>query len=205
LGSYSDAGQPYAPINWHFRELASRPGGSTENAAQNEKSPTYLVSYVRVVRRWRHHRRGRRRLRSRAGRLSGRQPTYPASSREHAADATASACGREPAAATASSRQPTASGSAAFDGAIIACLILTLASWRSAFLVARLATMALGALAWWCLRDDPANHPGVNSAELRVIKAQASLSAPWPPSIAMLNHGAAYLGTPQRVGPLPDW
>ena len=65
---------------------------------------------------------------------------------------------------------------AAFGGAIIAWLILTLGSWRSAFVVAGLATMALGALAFWYLRDDPANHPGVNSAELAVIRAQASSS-----------------------------
>jgi ACS family D-galactonate transporter-like MFS transporter len=38
--------------------------------------------------------------------------------------------------------------------------------------------MALGAIAWWYLRDDPAEHPGVNAAELRAIKAQASLSRP---------------------------
>lgn len=67
---------------------------------------------------------------------------------------------------------------AAFGGAIIAWLILTLGSWRSAFVVAGLATMALGALAWWYLRDDPGSHPGVNSAELAAIKAQAPTTQP---------------------------
>jgi ACS family D-galactonate transporter-like MFS transporter len=67
---------------------------------------------------------------------------------------------------------------AAFGGAIIAWLILTLGSWRSAFVVAGLATMALGALAWWYLRDDPGSHPGVNSAELAAIKAQAPATQP---------------------------
>lgn len=65
---------------------------------------------------------------------------------------------------------------AAFGGAIIAWLILSLGSWRSAFIVAGLVTMALGALAWWYLRDDPADHPDVNSSEFAVIKA--SLSQP---------------------------
>jgi MFS transporter, ACS family, D-galactonate transporter len=63
---------------------------------------------------------------------------------------------------------------AAFGGVIIAWLILSLGSWRSAFVVAGVATMALGALAWWYIRDDPANHAGVNAAELAAIKASAS-------------------------------
>jgi MFS transporter, ACS family, D-galactonate transporter len=60
---------------------------------------------------------------------------------------------------------------AAFGGVIIAWLILSLGSWRGAFVVAGIATMALGALAWWYVRDDPANHAGVNAAELAVIRA----------------------------------
>jgi MFS transporter, ACS family, D-galactonate transporter len=63
---------------------------------------------------------------------------------------------------------------AAFGGVIIAWLILSLGSWRSAFVVAGLATMALGALAWWYVRDDPAHHPGVDAAELAAIRASAS-------------------------------
>jgi MFS transporter, ACS family, D-galactonate transporter len=63
---------------------------------------------------------------------------------------------------------------AAFGGVIIAWLILSLGSWRSAFVVAGVATMALGALAWWYVRDDPANHAGVNAAELAAIRASAS-------------------------------
>jgi len=54
---------------------------------------------------------------------------------------------------------------AAFGGAIISFLILSLESWRLAFLVAGLATIALGLVAWLYLRDDPATHPGVNDAE----------------------------------------
>jgi MFS transporter, ACS family, D-galactonate transporter len=63
---------------------------------------------------------------------------------------------------------------AAFGGVIIAWLILSLGSWRSAFLVAGVATMALGALAWWYVRDDPSDHAGVNAAELAAIKASTS-------------------------------
>ncbi|RZN31451.1 MFS transporter [Bradyrhizobium sp. Leo121] len=65
---------------------------------------------------------------------------------------------------------------AAFGGVIIASLILSLGSWRTAFVVAGLATMLLGALAWWYLRDNPADHPGVNAGELAAIKSAASAS-----------------------------
>lgn len=54
---------------------------------------------------------------------------------------------------------------AAFGGVIIAFLILSLNSWRLAFLVAGLVTILLGIVAWRYLRDDPALHPGVNAAE----------------------------------------
>jgi ACS family D-galactonate transporter-like MFS transporter len=43
-------------------------------------------------------------------------------------------------------------------------------SWRTAFVVAGLATIACGWLAWRYLRDDPAKHPGVNGAELAHIR-----------------------------------
>ncbi|ACL62725.1 MFS transporter [Methylobacterium nodulans] len=62
---------------------------------------------------------------------------------------------------------------AAFGGVIIAWLILSLGSWRTAFVVAGLVTMLLGVLAWWYLRDDPTDHPGVNAGELAAIQATA--------------------------------
>lgn len=43
-------------------------------------------------------------------------------------------------------------------------------------MVAGIATILLGALAWWYLRDEPADHPGVNPSELALIKAAASAS-----------------------------
>jgi ACS family D-galactonate transporter-like MFS transporter len=60
---------------------------------------------------------------------------------------------------------------AAFGGVIIAWLILSLGSWRTAFVVAGVATILLGYLAWWYLRDEPADHPGANAAEVALIKA----------------------------------
>ncbi len=65
---------------------------------------------------------------------------------------------------------------AAFGGVIIAWLILSLGSWRTAFVVAGIATILLGYLAWWYLRDEPADHPGVSPNELALIKASAHVS-----------------------------
>ena len=67
---------------------------------------------------------------------------------------------------------------AAFGGAIIAFLILVFESWRLAFLAAGLATIAVGLLAWYYLRDDPAAHPGVNEAERAHIAAKTEGAAP---------------------------
>ncbi|SAK65865.1 MFS transporter [Caballeronia ptereochthonis] len=59
---------------------------------------------------------------------------------------------------------------AAIGGLAISNLILMFGSWRTAFVVAGLATIACGWLAWRYLRDDPAKHPGVNRAELAHIR-----------------------------------
>jgi MFS transporter, ACS family, D-galactonate transporter len=70
---------------------------------------------------------------------------------------------------------------AAIGGLAISHLILMFGSWRTAFVVAGIATIACGWLAWRYLRDDPAKHPGVNSAELDHIRdgmpAQTSAAA----------------------------
>ncbi|MFM0327398.1 MFS transporter [Caballeronia glebae] len=63
---------------------------------------------------------------------------------------------------------------AAIGGLAISNLILMFGSWRTAFVVAGLATIACGWLAWRYLRDDPAIHPGVNGAELAHIHDGAS-------------------------------
>ena len=48
----------------------------------------------------------------------------------------------------------------ALGGLVIAYLIAVLGSWRSAFFIAGIATLAMAWLAWHYLRDDPAEHPG---------------------------------------------
>lgn len=57
----------------------------------------------------------------------------------------------------------------ALGGLIIAYLIAVLGSWRIAFFIAGIATLAMAWLAWHYLRDDPAQHPAVNAAELQRI------------------------------------
>ena len=71
---------------------------------------------------------------------------------------------------------------AAIGGLAISNLILMFGSWRTAFVVAGLATIACGWLAWRYLRDDPAKHPGVNAAELDHIRGGA-------PSLASASAG----------------
>ncbi len=57
----------------------------------------------------------------------------------------------------------------ALGGLIIAYLIAVLGSWRTAFFIAGIATLAMAWLAWHYLRDNPADHPDVNDAELAAI------------------------------------
>ena len=57
----------------------------------------------------------------------------------------------------------------ALGGLIIAYLIAVLGSWRTAFFIAGIATLAMAWLAWHYLRDNPAEHPDVNDAELAAI------------------------------------
>lgn len=63
---------------------------------------------------------------------------------------------------------------AAIGGIVISWLILTLGSWRLAFLVAGLVTIAMGLVSWWYLRDRPEDHSGVNAAELARIRTTAT-------------------------------
>ncbi len=65
---------------------------------------------------------------------------------------------------------------AAFGGVVISFLILTLGSWRLAFVAVGLITIVLGWVAWRYLRDDPATHPGVNAAELAHIRGDGAAS-----------------------------
>jgi ACS family D-galactonate transporter-like MFS transporter len=58
----------------------------------------------------------------------------------------------------------------ALGSLIIAGLIAVLASWRLAFLVAGLATMACGVFAWFYIRNHPHEHDGVNHREREHIR-----------------------------------
>jgi ACS family D-galactonate transporter-like MFS transporter len=64
----------------------------------------------------------------------------------------------------------------ALGGLLIAYLIAVFSSWRTAFFIAGIATLAMAWLAWRYLRDDPAIHPGVNAAELARINEGRSTS-----------------------------
>lgn len=63
--------------------------------------------------------------------------------------------------------------------------LIDLFDWPAAFLLTGALT-ALLALAWWCYAtEDPAEHPGVNKAELqrirgRLVSASPAPVAPWP-------------------------
>jgi ACS family D-galactonate transporter-like MFS transporter len=60
----------------------------------------------------------------------------------------------------------------AFGGLIIAGLIVAFGSWRTAFVVAGLGTIATGLFAYWYIRDNPREHPSANEAEARYIERE---------------------------------
>jgi len=60
---------------------------------------------------------------------------------------------------------------AALGGAVISALIFWLDSWRLAFVVAGIGTIALGLFAWWYIRDKASDHPLVNEAEVKYLEA----------------------------------
>jgi MFS transporter, ACS family, D-galactonate transporter len=59
---------------------------------------------------------------------------------------------------------------AALGAVVIAGLIAGLGSWRLAFIVAGIGTMACGPLAWWYIRNSPREHPMVSEPEARHIE-----------------------------------
>jgi ACS family D-galactonate transporter-like MFS transporter len=59
---------------------------------------------------------------------------------------------------------------AALGAMVIAGLITGLGSWRLAFIIAGIGTMACGPLAWWYIRNSPREHPMVSEAEARHIE-----------------------------------
>jgi ACS family D-galactonate transporter-like MFS transporter len=73
---------------------------------------------------------------------------------------------------------------AALGALVIAGLIATFDSWRVSFVVAGVGTILCGLLAWWYIRNSPAEHPSVNKAEAMHIEnahALEDLNDP-PPS-----------------------
>lgn len=59
---------------------------------------------------------------------------------------------------------------AAFGGILIAWLIAILGSWRLAFVVAGIGTVACGLWAWSYIRNHPREHAGVNEAEASYLE-----------------------------------
>src|SRR3974390_3792349 len=61
---------------------------------------------------------------------------------------------------------------AALGAIVIAGLIAALGSWRLAFLVAGVGTMACGLLAWWYIRNNPRENPMLSEAEERQLEEE---------------------------------
>ena len=55
---------------------------------------------------------------------------------------------------------------AAIGSLVIAGLIGEFSSWRVSFIAAGVGTMLCGLLAWWYIRDNPADHPSISKAEV---------------------------------------
>jgi ACS family D-galactonate transporter-like MFS transporter len=60
----------------------------------------------------------------------------------------------------------------AFGGLIIAGLMGAFGSWRTAFVVAGLGTVAAGLFAYWYIRDKPREQPATNEAEAEYIERE---------------------------------
>ena len=60
---------------------------------------------------------------------------------------------------------------AALGAIVITWLIAAFDSWRAAFLVAGVATILCGLLAWWYIRNTPREHPSIDETEARFIEA----------------------------------
>jgi ACS family D-galactonate transporter-like MFS transporter len=76
------------------------------------------------------------------------------------------------------------SGSALGSGigaVVVAGLIALFGSWRDAFLVAGVGTIACGVWAWWYIRNAPREHPHIGEAEVSYIEdalAEEDAAAP---------------------------
>lgn len=60
---------------------------------------------------------------------------------------------------------------AGIGGILITWLIMSTGSWRTAFIIAGVATVVLGLFVWWYVRDNPRQHRAVNEAEAAYLEA----------------------------------
>ena len=82
----------------------------------------------------------------------------------------------------------------AFGGLIIAALMGAFASWRIAFVVAGLGTVAAGLFAYWYIRDTPREQPSTNAAEAAYIEREhAKEDESLAPRAAASTNVAGYL------------
>lgn len=63
--------------------------------------------------------------------------------------------------------------------------------WRSAFIAFGLLGFVWGAFWYWYYRDEPEDHPGVNAAELAVIRGEAKPASKISPAAGILAGGEA--------------
>lgn len=68
-----------------------------------------------------------------------------------------------------------ASLGAAFGGLLVGGLIAWFGGWREAFIAVGILTLAVGAFAYWYLRDRPQEHPGVSPGELEYIETEHAI------------------------------
>src|SRR5262249_10180358 len=68
----------------------------------------------------------------------------------------------------------------AFGGLIIAGLMGAFGSWRAAFVIAGLGTVAAGLFAYWYIRDKPREHPSVSGAEAEYIEREHAKEESFP-------------------------
>ncbi|OFI36956.1 MFS transporter [Arthrobacter sp. SW1] len=82
---------------------------------------------------------------------------------------------------------------AGVGGILITWLIAAAGGWRMAFIIAGIATVLLGAIVWWYVRDNPREHKAVNQAEADYIEASHRAE----------DEAAAAQGATTRRGLLP--
>ena len=91
---------------------------------------------------------------------------------------------------------------AALGSILIAWLIVSLGSWRLAFVVAGVGTIAIGIWCWYYIRNTPQEHPDVNDAEAEYIEAShRAEDAKSAPSLG--GHVTELLPLPLDLGHVP--